>query len=106
MSGPSVKGMFLCVVDRGDVGAAPYLCCPFFFLFPIFGIPNLPLPEDLPHNPGRGARQLGAFCAGPWLSCSFRVALKFFGETSPRTLDPRARDMIDGIPRVPFACGA
>ena len=78
----------------------------FFFLFPIFGIPNLPLPEDLPLNPGRGARQLGAICAGPWLSCSFRVALKFFGETSPRTLDPRARDMIDGIPRVPFACGA
>jgi hypothetical protein len=78
----------------------------FFFLFPIFGIPNLPLPEDLPLNPGRGARQLGAICAGPWLSCSFRVALKFFGETSPRILDPRARDMIDGIPRVPFACGA
>jgi hypothetical protein len=77
-----------------------------FFLFPIFGIPNLPLPEDLPLNPGRGARQLGAICAGPWLSCSFRVALKFFGETSPRILDPRARDMIDGIPRVPFACGA
>ena len=54
------------------------------FLFPIFGIPNLPLPEDLPLNPGRGARQLGAICSGPWLSCSFRVALKFFGETSPR----------------------
>jgi hypothetical protein len=78
----------------------------FFFCSRFLGSLHLPLPEDLPLNPGRGARQLGAICAGPWLSCSFRVALKFFGETSPRTLDPRARDMIDGIPRVPFACGA